>query len=625
MILSQASIFFEKEYKVKIDWIPSLDSSLQGIFIGTFIPLVSSIMPIQAAFRRNLTDALDIQRSKTQAMYVNILYKNRKDVSSLIMFGVIAIGFGFGVYYLLPLSLVSFNFSLAMTIFFGILFGMILALGLLSTNMMPFINLLVAKIFLLYEYKSTKLVVLKNLLAHKDRNKMTSLMFSLTLGFIIFLNIVCRIPFSKDFNDIQKAQGAHSINIGSMNLPIWEIEQLVRKHEHAFEAFGAVTNGVYNKNNDIYYTQRQAWSFTRDIDKIEMVDLGRRRRFRVGVVGVSPGYVDAIERGNLKLQDYDHKLTRFQLDSESTLYEKYIDRLIFDRGGMTLGEQLYSARGSQSAGISKYIYDQLNLDVNDVESRFMFDVYSNRRGSNFYELRPAFSMSIFGRHEFKDSMVNIDHDSIVSLPLYCKLAGIAVNEIDYESYVLKLKPEYNNVEWIDQFNREFDRLIADHAAITPVEDPRYKNFFWSTSWLMNSKRGFDENSALLDEIFNVIVLVSMCLCFFSLSSSMSANIYEQNREISVMRSFGCTKSFILKIYIYESLVLVISSSIAGFGIGVFIGNLMTLQQAMLQSSSYKLELPWGQLKVVIPISFICAFASTWGSAQSLLRRSIPEI
>lgn len=147
-------------------------------------------------------------------MYVNILQKNKKDVTSLILFGVIAIGFGFGVYYLLPLSLVSFNFSLAMSIFFAILFGIILALGLLSMNIMPFINLAVAKAFLFYEQKSTKLVVLKNLLAHQDRNKMTSLTFSLTLGFIIFLNIVCRIPFSKDLNDIQKAMGVHSINIG---------------------------------------------------------------------------------------------------------------------------------------------------------------------------------------------------------------------------------------------------------------------------------------------------------------------------------------------------------------------------------------------------------------------------
>ena len=44
--LSKASVFFEDQYKIKIDKIPSFDSAIQGIFIGTVIPLMSSILPI---------------------------------------------------------------------------------------------------------------------------------------------------------------------------------------------------------------------------------------------------------------------------------------------------------------------------------------------------------------------------------------------------------------------------------------------------------------------------------------------------------------------------------------------------------------------------------------------------
>lgn len=42
-------------------------------------------------------------------------------------------------------------------------------------------------VFLFYERESMKLLVLKNLTAHKLRNMMTSIIFSLALGFIIFL------------------------------------------------------------------------------------------------------------------------------------------------------------------------------------------------------------------------------------------------------------------------------------------------------------------------------------------------------------------------------------------------------------------------------------------------------
>ena len=113
----------------------------------------------------------------------------------------IALIYGFGVYYLLPLSMVSFNLSLAMSIFFTILFGMIFSLAVIGINLMPYINYVVMKVILIFERKSTKIFVHKNLIAHSDRNRMTSLMFSLTLGFIMFLNIVCRIPFNIELND----------------------------------------------------------------------------------------------------------------------------------------------------------------------------------------------------------------------------------------------------------------------------------------------------------------------------------------------------------------------------------------------------------------------------------------
>ena len=61
-------------------------------------------------------------------------------MTSLLVFGSAAVTYGFSIYYLLPLALVSFNFSLAMSIFMVILFGMIFALAILSNNFMSFTN-----------------------------------------------------------------------------------------------------------------------------------------------------------------------------------------------------------------------------------------------------------------------------------------------------------------------------------------------------------------------------------------------------------------------------------------------------------------------------------------------------
>jgi hypothetical protein len=144
-----------------------MTSSLQALFIGTAIPLASSILPVRTALKKTINESLDMTRSKTQAISVNILMTNKKDVSTLIIFGMIALSYGFSVYYLLPLSLVSFNFSLATSIFFGILFGMIVGLGLLSINLLPILNSIVARIIMLFEKAGTRQLVLKNLIAHR--------------------------------------------------------------------------------------------------------------------------------------------------------------------------------------------------------------------------------------------------------------------------------------------------------------------------------------------------------------------------------------------------------------------------------------------------------------------------
>lgn len=77
-------------------------------------------------------------------------------------------------------------------------------------------------------------------------------------------------------------------------------------------------------------------------------------------------------------------------------------------------------------------------------------------------------------------------------------------------------------------------------------------------------------------IFNVIIAITMFICFFSLSSSMTGNLYEQVKEISVMRSIGFTKRIIMKLFIYEAFILVLSSSFSGVVIGTWVGWGITL-------------------------------------------------
>ena len=83
--------------------------------------------------------------------------------------------------------------------------------------------------------------------------------------------------------------------------------------------------------------------------------------------------------------------------------------------------------------------------------------------------------------------------------------------------------------------------------------------------------------ALLNIIFGINIAIMMFLCFFALQASMSANLYEQRKEIAILRALGFTKWRICLLYFYEALLLVLTSCLLGIVIGIMVGATMTKQ------------------------------------------------
>ena len=112
VFLQIAKQYAETNLHMDFDAIPKIDSILQALFLSTLIPLAASILPIQIVLDRNLNDALDIQRSKTQAVYINILEKKKANYTPMVATGLAFTAYGVTIYYLLPLALMSMNLNL---------------------------------------------------------------------------------------------------------------------------------------------------------------------------------------------------------------------------------------------------------------------------------------------------------------------------------------------------------------------------------------------------------------------------------------------------------------------------------------------------------------------------------
>ena len=130
---------FSEDMGVDTKPLPSNYAVYQALFVGIIIPLLSSIAPIQSALKKNLNESLDIQRSKTQAMYVEILDPQKQNMGSYIVFGTVAVTYGFSIYYFLPLGLITQKLGLILVIFLVILLGMMAGLTLFASNFQGFL------------------------------------------------------------------------------------------------------------------------------------------------------------------------------------------------------------------------------------------------------------------------------------------------------------------------------------------------------------------------------------------------------------------------------------------------------------------------------------------------------
>lgn len=145
--------------------------------------------------------------------------------------------FGFLIYYLLPLSLLSQNFALFFNIFFGILIGLLIGLIILSFNFEHLLERGVVALFFFWEMRSIPQLVLKNLVAHRVRNRKTTLMYALSLGFIIFITVAYTTEIASAKATTMKQEGSNIVVRGRGSHLTYQdvqvLENIIKRNKNA--------------------------------------------------------------------------------------------------------------------------------------------------------------------------------------------------------------------------------------------------------------------------------------------------------------------------------------------------------------------------------------------------------
>jgi hypothetical protein len=143
---------------VTIDPWLTTESILVAAMLRVVMPLFASIFPIHNAFGRNLAEALDTRQSKTKTVQISIA-RSKDDTVSIptIIMDVAFSAFGFAVYYLMPLSLLSFNLSLLLYLFVSFLLAMLLGATLLALNLQNMLEQVLVNVYFFGILESSEL------------------------------------------------------------------------------------------------------------------------------------------------------------------------------------------------------------------------------------------------------------------------------------------------------------------------------------------------------------------------------------------------------------------------------------------------------------------------------------
>jgi ABC-type antimicrobial peptide transport system permease subunit len=575
-----------------LTWTGILSASAMGILI----PVLAAILPIRNALGMNLHDSLDTKHNKTKAVQIDV---ERAEQGGNVSWTIVVIGFGlaaFGgiIYYVLPLSLLSFNLGLLLNMFMFILGGMLLGLTMLALNLQHMLEHMVVYLFLWWDKRAIRSLVLKNLTAHRARNQKTTVMYAISLGFIIFISVAYTVQVGTFSYQQQQRTGCYlQVRGGDYDVytKTWRSLRTVRD----FEDLMRQENTTVKSHAWVTYELREAIAESRDT---RLTNLGHLYDANQRIFGVSPNIFQAAIQGFLRVQSSIY-------DGDNNYVENDLTSL------------LYTSDGSKQALLGSLYKVRVGLELN---KPFLFSLRYNDNGTRpgveinrimapmaFLDAAPAFAYSQFPTIGTQDY--------VVSIPTYLRMSAGVFQSIE------ELPLKFLMVELQDGLtDKQIDEIKSKLTDLSRYANPG------STVWdYRDSMKPFNTATIAMQYFFNFTTVIAMAISFFSLMSSMFTNVFEQTKEIGVLRAIGISKGWMYRIYIYEAFVLVLSSSLLGVLIGTVVAFTMTLQQSLFTQLPVPFDFPYTILLVVFGCSILFSVLAAFSPIRSVLNQRIVQI
>jgi ABC-type lipoprotein release transport system permease subunit len=126
-------------------------------------------------------------------------------------------------------------------------------------------------------------------------------------------------------------------------------------------------------------------------------------------------------------------------------------------------------------------------------------------------------------------------------------------------------------------------------------------------------------------LFAMLLGVSVTIALFGLVASMATAVMERRWEVGVLKAVGLRRSHLFRMFAAEAVTLTVSSGLLGGGMGFLLAWLFVVQAALLMEIPVTFTLPWVTFVATFVVCGGAGLVASWLPTRRMLRRPVAEI
>ncbi|HZE96390.1 MAG TPA: FtsX-like permease family protein [Planctomycetota bacterium] len=526
---------------------------------GAAVSLVSALLPAIRSTQWRIVDALHpLRRGQIAPASVE------GGVSRPLLLSGLALSAISGtVFFLLPNAVLSGDPSLIGGVALGLLVVILSGFTMIAVAAAPVVEQAVLFVLGGLFGPSAELAA-RNLGRHRRRNVTTSMMFALSVSFVLFLSSLVALFSRTSLSFIERKVGS-DLRI-SMPDP--------KEGELMGELQGII--GVDKVASAVHLRSRSAEGIAYDVVASDLVGM---KHLWVVPFGVDAGLDEAIAPRPVQWEEGDASAFR---------------ALAGDKGEGETSPTIVSLSMARHLDLRKgsliNVSFRLGSEKNDLRARVV-----------------GIASSLPGFGNFRARAGNAQGSGLLlSRATFDQMTKTAPREA-FEGFALaKVGQDAKKVA-----STVRDRLGLQHRlGVECAEEEKHEAeiLYWVTQVL-----------------FAMLLGVAVTIALFGLVASMATAVIERRWEVGVLKAVGLRRGHLFRMFAAEAVTLTVSSGLLGGAMGFLLAWLFVVQAALLMEIPVAFTLPWVTFSATFVVCVVAGLLASWLPTRRMLQRPVAEI